>query len=145
MRTLLALLALTAALAQSPALAQAPAPDPDQEIVSPEEFRQYAEGYTLYFERDGQPFGAEAFEPGGKTRWRFTDGSCARGVWRPHGAQICFLYEMDAAPGPLCWRMLRDGEALIARRLDGEDAGMEITVTRRDRVPLLCGDPGRST
>lgn len=116
-----------------------------QEIVSPEEFRSYAEGWTLYFERDGLPFGSETFEPGGKTRWRFPDGSCVRGVWRPHGAQLCFLYDMEGSTGPLCWRVFRDGEDLVATLLDGAEAGMEIRVTRRDRVPLLCGGPGRST
>lgn len=130
MRTLVAALILAAA----PALAQ--------EIVSPDEFRDYAEGYTLYFSQDGAPFGAERFEPGGKARWRFNDGSCMRGVWRPHGAQLCFLYEMDDG-GPQCWRMLRDEEGMFARLLDGEGAGMEIRITRRDRAPLLCGAPGR--
>ena len=134
MRTLLAALILAAA----PALA-------DEAIVSPDEFRDYAEGYTLRFSRDGAPFGAEAFEPGGKVRWRFPDGSCVRGVWRPSGAQLCFLYDMPDAEGPQCWRMLRDDEGLFARLLDGEGAGMEIRITGRDRVPLLCGEPGRST
>ena len=133
MRTLAAAFLLAAA----PALAE--------DIVSPEEFREYAEGYTLYFERDGQPFGAESFEPGGQTRWRFNDGSCVRGVWRAHGAQLCFLYDMEDGSGPLCWRMLRDDEGMIARLLDGVDAGMEIRITGRDKTPLLCGEPGRST
>ena len=133
MRMLLAALVLLA----GPALAQ--------EVVSPDEFRDYAEGYTLYFERDGAPFGSEAFEPGGHTRWRYTDGTCVRGVWRPHGAQLCFLYESDDESGPLCWRMLRDAGGLLARLLDGDNAGLEIRVTRRDHAPLLCGAPGRST
>ncbi|HET7409951.1 MAG TPA: hypothetical protein VFJ13_07100 [Paracoccaceae bacterium] len=132
MRTLLAALLLMAV----PALAD--------DIVSPEEFREYAEGYTVYFERNGQPFGSESFEPGGKTRWRFNDGSCVRGVWQPQGAQLCFLYDMDSA-GPLCWRMLRDDEGMVARLLDGPDAGMEIRIIGRDKAPLLCGEPGRST
>lgn len=135
MRTLLA--ALVAAAFALPALAQ--------EIVSPEEFREYAEGYTLYFERDGMPFGSEAFEADGQTRWRYTDGSCVRGVWRAHGAQLCFLYDAQDGSGPLCWRMLRDSEGMLARLLDGDNAGMEIRVTRRDRAPLLCGEPGRNT
>lgn len=120
------------------------APAMADDVVSPEEFRDYAEGYTIYFEQDGRPFGAESFEGDGKTRWRFNDGSCVRGVWRPHGAQLCFLYDMEGM-GPLCWRMLRDGDGMIARLLDGPDAGMEIRVARRDKTPLLCGEPGRST
>lgn len=121
----------------SPALAQ--------DIVSPEEFRDFAEGYTLHFQRDGQPFGSEKFESDGRVRWRFNDGSCVRGVWRAHGAQLCFLYEMPGGEGPLCWRMLRDEEGIFARLLDGENAGMEIRLARRDKAPLLCGEPGRGT
>ena len=33
-----------------------------EEPVSPSEFRQYAEGHTLYFNRDGEPFGSEPKE-----------------------------------------------------------------------------------
>ena len=115
--------------------------------VSPSEFRAYSEGYTLYFDRDGKPFGSESFESGGKVRWRYNDGSCVRGAWRPHGAQLCFLYETRGEEGDvLCWRMLRtdDGD-LIARLLQGENAGLELKVTGRDRKPLLCGDPGTAT
>ena len=133
MRALVAAILLTA----GPALAQ--------EIVSPHEFREFAEGHTLYFERDGVPFGSESFQPGGKVRWRFTDGSCVRGVWQPQGAQLCFLYDAPEMEGPLCWRMLRDENGMFARLLDGPGAGMEIRVARRDRTPLLCGEPGRST
>lgn len=133
MKTLLA----TLLLATAPALAQ--------EIVSPDEFRDYAEGYTLHFEREGRPFGSEYFGPDGQTRWRYQDGSCVRGVWRPHGAQLCFLYDSLSEPGPLCWRVLRDERGLFARLLDGEDDGMELRIARRDTAPLLCGEPGHST
>ncbi|MEM7056321.1 MAG: hypothetical protein AAF557_01905 [Pseudomonadota bacterium] len=115
--------------------------------VSPSEFRAFAEGYTLYFHRDGEPFGSESFSPGGNTTWRYNDGSCVNGAWRPHGAQLCFLYEADGADGDvLCWRMLRtDKGDLIARLLQGENAGLELRVTGRDKKPLLCGDPGTAT
>ena len=116
--------------------------------VSPSEFRAYAEGYTLYFDREGEPFGSESFERGGKTRWRYNDGSCVRGAWRPHGAQLCFLYDGGGEDGAvLCWRMLRtDKGNLIARLLGaGENNGLELTITGRDKKPLLCGDPGTAT
>jgi hypothetical protein len=123
-----------------PALAPAAAEEP----LSPSEFRQYAEGYTLYFEHDGEAFGSEAFEPGGQTLWRFMDGSCTEGVWRPYGGQICFYYgdESDV----LCWRLIRDDEGLLVRLLgDSEDAGMELRITSRDKRPPVCGEPGRGT
>ena len=113
--------------------------------VGPSEFRAYAEGYTLYFERDGQHFGAESFEPGGKTQWRYRDGTCVKGAWRAHGAQICFLYESrEASDEVLCWRVLRREDGSLYARLlgDGENAGLQLEVTRRDKQPLLCGGPG---
>lgn len=127
---------VSAAAGLLPALAEEP--------VSPKEFREYAEGYTLYFERDGEHFGSESFEPGGKTLWRYLDGSCLNGVWRPHGAQICFFYGADDEV--LCWRLIRDENGLLVRLLgDGEDAGMELRVTRRDQKKPICGEPGRGT
>ncbi|MBY8974729.1 hypothetical protein KHP62_02850 [Rhodobacteraceae bacterium NNCM2] len=123
----------------TPALAQ----EAGQQIVSPDAFREYAEGYTLYFEQDGEPFGTESFEEGGATKWRYDDGSCVAGAWRPHGGQICFFYGDNQ--GVLCWRMTRrEGvDGMIAKLLsDGENKGMELHITRRDKVPLLCGEPG---
>jgi hypothetical protein len=129
---------LTAALLllAAPALAEEP--------VSPSEFRDYAEGHTLYFERDGEPFGSEAFEPGGRTLWRYNDGSCLPGAWKPHGGQICFYYgEGDEV---LCWRLVRDEQGLMVRLLgDSEDAGMELRITGRDQRKPICGEPGRAT
>ena len=138
MRTLVFACLLVAAPALAPVSAEEP--------VSPEEFRQFAEGWTLYFERDGRHFGSESFERGGKVRWRYSDGSCVSGAWRPHDGRLCFLYD-SAEEGPVlnCWKMLRDEEGLIARLLDGDNAGLELRVTRRDRAPLLCGEPGLST
>jgi hypothetical protein len=130
MRPLLLALCLLAA----PALAEEP--------VSPAEFRDYAEGWTLHFERDGEPFGQEAFEPGGGTLWRSPDGSCMEGVWRPHGAQLCFYYGEGLEV--LCWRALRDERGLYVRLLgDSPDAGMELRITGRDRHRPLCGEPGK--
>ena len=133
MRTLIAALLIAA-----PALAEEP--------VSPDEFRDFAEGWTLYFERDGEPFGSEAFERDGKVRWRYGDGSCVRGAWRAHDGQLCFLYDSeDEAAGINCWKMMRDDQGIFARLLDGENAGLELRVARRDRTPLLCGAPGVNT
>lgn len=124
-------------------LAEAPA----EEAVSPSEFQQYAEGWTLYFERDGQDYGSETFEPEGKVRWRYKDGSCVDGTWRPHGAQLCFLYDSQGPDGEiLCWRVLRmDDGGLIARLLNRAEDELELRITKRDKKPLLCGTPGTET
>ncbi len=137
MRTLTLLCLLAVAV---PALALALAEKP----LSPTEFRDYAEGHTLYFDRDGAPFGSEAFEPGGQTLWRYMDGSCTEGVWRPHGGQLCFYYGDGSEV--LCWRLIRDDEGLLVRLLgDGPDAGMELRITGRDQRRPICGEPGRGT
>lgn len=132
-----------ASLALAGALAAAPAPPghaADPEPMSPSAFRAYAEGHTLYFTEDGEPFGAETFLSGDRSVWRYADGNCVGGRWRARGAQICFRY-MDGGD-ELCWRFLRDGSALIARLLgDGPDAGLELRVERRDRIPVLCAGP----
>ncbi len=135
MRTLLLIGLMAFAI---PALAPAAAEQP----LSPSEFRDYAEGHTLYFDLDGEPFGSEAFEPGGQTLWRYMDGSCADGVWRPHGGQLCFYYGDGAEV--LCWRLIRDEQGLLVRLLgDGSDAGMELRITGRDERQPICGEPGR--
>ncbi len=135
MRTLLLIGLMAFAI---PALALAAAEQP----LSPSEFRKYAEGHTLYFDRDGEPFGSEAFEPGGQTLWRDMDGSCTEGVWRPHGGQVCFYYGDGAEV--LCWRLIRDEQGLLVRLLgDGSDAGMELRITGRDERQPICGEPGR--
>lgn len=122
-----------------------PANAAEEVPITPKEFTEYSEGWTLYFERDGRPFGSETFEPDGKTRWRYSDGSCVDGYWRAHGAQICFLYNSQQEDEILCWRMLRDDEGLIARLLNGSNEGLELRITGRDKEPLLCGDPGEAT
>jgi hypothetical protein len=137
MRTLLLLGLMAFAIpALTPALAEQP--------VSPSEFRDYAEGHTLYFDLDGEPFGSEAFEPGGRTLWRYKDGSCTEGVWRAHGGQVCFYY--GDGTDVLCWRLIRDEQGLLVRLLgDGSDSGMELRITARDQRQPICGEPGRGT
>lgn len=111
------------------------------EEVSPSEFRDYAEGWTLHFERDGERWGEEQFLQGGATLWRYQDGSCSEGAWRDYDGDVCFYYGLD--DGVLCWQMLRDDDGLYARlETEGEGQGMVLRITGRDRKPLLCGGPG---
>lgn len=118
----------------------APAADADARPVSPTEFRDFAEGHTLYFEFEGKAFGAEAFKPGGQTLWRYGDGTCTPGVWRSYGGQICFYY--GEAADVQCWRLMRDEAGLFVRLLgDDPDAGMELRISGRDQRKPLCGGP----
>lgn len=140
-RTMSPLAALWAGLTSALLLGATPAAAQDAVPISPSAFREYAEGYTLYFSHEGAEFGAESFLSGDRSIWRYDNGECVNGTWHPRGAQICFSYEDN--PQDLCWRFLRAGDDLLARLLgDGPDAGMELRVVRRDRFPLLCAGPG---
>lgn len=125
--------------------------------VSPAEFREYAEGYTLYFERDGKPAGAETFRPGGEVTWRTPEGVCLEGLWRAYDDELCFYYGINDIVE--CWQVLRDSQGLKVRHAGGgesdgrggeengeaeEDATYRIT--GRDRRPLMCsGGPALPT
>jgi hypothetical protein len=113
------------------------------EPVSPEEFGDYAEGHTLYFERDGEPWGTEAFRPDGTVRWRYPSGECLEGVWRGHEGNVCFYY----GPGTevLCWAMRRDepgGNIFGVLIGESDDAGLELEITGRDKRPVICTGEG---
>lgn len=102
--------------------------------LSVEEFRAFAEGWTLHFELDGAPFGTESFSHGGRTLWRPEGGACTPGLWTAVGPEVCFFYGDDSA----CWLLWRDAGGVIAR--SAPDGDMEVRVTRRDRAPLDCGE-----
>lgn len=128
-------LALAAATLLSAGLAQAAEP------LSPQSFRTFAEGHTLYFSEGGTYYGAESYAPGNRSTWQFRFGDCVPGVWEARGGQICFRYA-DGEGDESCWRMMRDDRGYFVRLLgDDPDAGMELRVIRRDRKPLRCGGP----
>jgi hypothetical protein len=102
--------------------------------LSAEEFRAFAEGWTLHFELHGAPFGTETFGPGGQTLWRPEGGACTPGLWAAIGQEVCFFYGDDSA----CWRLWRDAGGVVAR--SSPDGDMEVRVRRRDRAPLDCAE-----
>ena len=110
-----------------------------QELLSPEDFRRYAEGQTLYFSLLGTPYGVEQYLPGNRVIWQYADGSCVRGIWYPKGGLICFVYEGDGEE--LCWQFFQDGQSFIARAVDME-APADLKVIGRDRQPIACEAPG---
>lgn len=114
--------------------------------VSPQEFRDYAQGYTLYFaEGDGEPVGSEAFGPEGRATWQSLDGTCVEGLWQAYDDQLCFYYGFEAVVQ--CWRVLRDPDGLLVRRTGEDQDPPDLTyrITGRDRKPLLCGGPSAET
>lgn len=116
------------------ALALTAAAAPAQEAVTPDAFRAYAEGWTLHFELDGAPFGAEVYAPGGEVLWKPEGGPCQAGVWVPSGGAVCFVYDGAIA----CWRIFRDAAGLSAEPAEGGPPRLRIA--RRDRAPLSCAE-----
>jgi len=111
-----------------------------QEPVSPAEFEAMATGRTLYFSRDGLPFGAEQYFSGRRTLWRFFDGTCDAGRWEPRGELVCFSYATD--PDWRCWRLWReDGRLAAVLVVEGADTGSPLRLDRTDETDLACPGP----
>lgn len=113
-----------------------------EELLSPEEFREYSEGYTLYFtEQDGEPVGSEAFGPDGQATWQEPDGTCVEGLWHPNEDQLCFYYGFESVVQ--CWQVLRDAKGLLVRSTNDNQDPPDLTyrIIGRDRKSLLCVGP----
>ena len=110
-----------------------------QESLSPEDFRAYAEGQTLYFSLLGAPYGVEQYLPGNRAIWQYADGTCARGIWYGRDGLICFVYEGDGEEQ--CWQFLQKGESFAARAVGMASPG-DLEVVWRDSVPVTCKAPG---
>ncbi len=130
MKPLFLALALVCA---SPALAQ-------EDRLSVSEFTALVDGKTLFFSRQGQPFGAEEYRRDRSVIWTFLDGNCLFGRWFPiEDDAICFVYE-DRPTDPICWAFFRqDGD--IRARVLGADPANDLTVTGMQRDPLQCRGP----
>ncbi len=114
-------------------------------VVPPAEFVEYAQGYTLTFEQDGEFAGAETFAEDGRVTWQTPDGICIDGLMRAYDDRFCFYYGID--DDVQCWHVLRDEKGLKVRRLDSGPGEPSLTyrITGRDRRPLSCTGPGRDT
>lgn len=129
--SLAALLVLAA-----PALAEPP--------LSPAAFEALAEGKTLHFNLDGQPFGSEQFFAGRRSLWRFADGACQSGGWTAQADLICFRYESE--PDAQCWRFGTSGGRLRAGLVeDGRETGFALELDAVDDTALPCLGPDVGT
>ena len=91
-----ALIALLAVLSTAPASAQ--------DLLTPNDFLDLADGRTLTFvtEPGGFLVGIEQFLTRDQTIWTRADGSCAYGVVTTTPLTVCFAYDDD--PGRQhCW------------------------------------------
>lgn len=96
------ILALATAL---PALAQ--------DKMSAAEFDRYTKGKTLFYGREGAPYGAERYFDNRRVQWSFLDGQCVEGRWYEDAGKICFVYENIA--DPQCWSFAQGPGGLIAQ------------------------------
>lgn len=118
----------------------APAAAFAQETFSGVEFDARVSGKTLYFERAGQPFGAEQYFPDQRVIWAFEDGQCQRGIWYEDAAgDICFLYEGN--PEPICWDFFKLPGGGISARAKGGHPLNDLRAVREDDAPLQCELP----
>ncbi len=124
------LVALALLACPLPALADTP--------LSAEEFDALTRGRVLHFYSQGQPYGAERYEPDRNVTWTFLDGECKTGRWYPQGEQICFVYE--GGEGPQCWSFFARGDKLRARFENGEGE-TEVYEAGEIDEPLTCLGP----
>ncbi|WP_299190920.1 hypothetical protein [uncultured Litoreibacter sp.] len=135
---LIATLALTAApvMAQDGGNKSTPQ---SENIMSAETFESFVKGTTLYFNRGGQPYGAEQYKSDRRVIWTFLDGRCERGAWYNDGATICFVYETQSEAQ--CWNFLESGGQKRARVI-GADPADDLFVVGQDKRDLSCPGPG---
>lgn len=101
------------------------------------EFEAWSTGKTLTYSVEGSLWGSEAHQAGRETLNETDDGTCEPGRWFPRGDDICFAYL--SAPGPYCWRFLREGDQVTALYADDPTSPL-FSVVASD-APLSCS-PG---
>jgi hypothetical protein len=110
-----------------------------ERILSAAEFEAFAGGTTLYFDRQGQPYGAEEYKPDRRVIWTFLDGTCERGAWYNEGDKICFVYETQT--NAQCWNFLEAAGQKRARVV-GDAPSNDLFVVGQDNRKLSCPGPG---
>jgi hypothetical protein len=111
-------------------------------IINPSEFKTLATGKTLYFSKDGEPYGAEQFFKGQRTKWRFSNGTCEKGEWFTDDDLFCFNYERGIETQ--CWHFFKTDENSYAARAEGAPKEEIINLEAIDKNPLLCSGEGLS-
>ena len=108
------------------------------EFLTPEQFEAYAQGKTLYFAQQGQPYGVEQYLPGQRSVWQYADGTCTTGEYFARQDMICFVYDGDTEEQ--CWHFLQKGDSFAARAL-GREPEADLDVIWRDEQPISCRAP----
>ena len=91
----------------------ASAPLAAQTAMTAQEFDAYTRGKTLFYNSNGQTYGAERYLENRRVEWSFLDGECKPGEWYEDNGKICFTY--DDNPDAQCWTFQLGDAGLIAR------------------------------
>ncbi len=127
MKNMLALLAFVVA-----------APLAAQSTMTAEEFDAYTRGKTLFYNSNGQTYGAERYLEDRRVEWSFLDGECKPGAWYEDNGQICFTY--DDNPGAQCWTFQLGSGGLIAR-FENDPTTTELYEAEDIDEEMLCLGP----
>lgn len=103
-----------------------------------EAFETYSQGKTLYFGRDGAPYGAEEYLPNRRVRWSVLDGECQDGTWYQDDQMICFVYENN--PEPQCWSFYQQAGGLMAQYRNDPKQNTLFEI-KKTKTPMICLGP----
>lgn len=107
--------------------------------MSAEEFDAYTRGKTLFYQQNGQSYGAEIYRENRRVTWSFLDGECKDGYWFNEGPVICFVYE-DRPEDLQCWTFEERGNGLIAT-FEGSDDSEPLYEARDLGEEMVCLGP----
>ncbi len=110
-----------------------------EDILSPSEFKELTAGTTMYFSKNGQPYGAEQYFEDGRVIWTFFNGQCERGAWFEDEGRVCFVYETQS--DAQCWHFFKDGDSHRGRVV-GADPAEDLKVEGQNTRDLTCPGPG---
>lgn len=116
----------------------AAAPVAAQSTMTAEEFDAYTQGKTLFYNSNGQTYGAERYLKNRRVEWSFLDGECKTGQWYEDSGQICFTY--DDNPTPQCWTFEASARCLIAR-FENNPTTTELYEAEDSDREMLCLGP----
>ena len=120
------------------ALALIAVPAAAQEMLTPDQFLDRANGHTLTFvdAPSGALVGVEQFLSRSRSVYARADGSCAYGTVTVEGPELCFRYDDD--PGRLhCWWPF-ESDGTLHVRLAEPDTGEVQRVDGLSENPVMC-------
>jgi hypothetical protein len=115
-----------------------PLPAAAERVMTGEEFEAFATGRTMDYSYGTDVWGREAYLPGRRVQFSFTDDECRDGSWYEDGPYICFVYDDD--PSPKCWTYFTDGKNVQTIFIE-DPPGSPRSDVRPTKEPLVCLGP----